>query len=225
MGLFDRAKAALGLGPLASTGPGPPGEGKLAAKKAGRPPLKDLPKASSEASLDDALVARASGKHEEARAVLAAIDRGKGLRTVLRAAAALEAGDLPEVELLLPALRDTEPRWMLPAQLAASVAAPEVRGRLLEDARSSGAPAWVLAWVHAAADDPIEATRGMADLLFADAPLARTVAARECKLDGAVDAREAVERYTSFAHGRDVIRRFGVAPVLAVYERSRGRSS
>ena len=57
------------------------------------------------------------------------------------------------------------------------------------------------------------------DLLFADAPLARTVAAREWKIEGAEDDREAIERYAAFAHGRDAIRRFGALAVVRILER------
>src|SRR5580692_5909581 len=97
MGFFDRAKAALGLG-----------EGK---RTGGRPPLRDLPPASPAASIDDALAAREAGRIEEARAILQAIDRGKGLRTVLRAAAALEAGDAEEARTLASAIAASELGW------------------------------------------------------------------------------------------------------------------
>ena len=205
MGWLDRTKAALGLG-------GP--------RRApdGRPPLKELPAASPAASLDDALEARAAGRREEARAILHAIDRGKGLRTILRAGAALEAGDEDELGPLLVAVTASEPGWRLALQTAGawvprSEAESAERERLVEFARSHGAPAWALAWVSPSID-------GKVALLFADAPLARTVAAREWKIEGAEDDRDAVERYATFAHGRDAIRRFGPSVIARVFARA-----
>jgi hypothetical protein len=136
----------------------------------------------------------------------------------LRAAAALEAGDLAELETLLPALRRAEPSWTVPLQVASAMGDQSTarREELVADARAKGAPAWALAWTRACAPDPQESLRGTVDLLFTDASLARTVAARDTRLPGAADDREAVERYASFAHGRDAVRRFGAVAVAAV---------
>jgi hypothetical protein len=203
MGWLDRTKAALGLG----------GGGRTRIGE--RPALKDLPPASPAATLEDAFEAREGGRSDEGRAILRAIDRGKGLRTVLRAAAALEAGDEEEFGPLARAISESEPTWRLALQTASalsSAGAVPARERLVAFARSHGAPSWALAWA-----DPTP--RGRVDLLFADAPLARTVAAREWKIEGAEDDREAIERYAAFAHGRDAIRRFGALAVVRVFER------
>jgi hypothetical protein len=207
MGLFDRAKAALGLG----------GRG------GGRPPLEDVPPPSPAASIDDALAAREAGRLAEGRAVLQAIDRGKGLRTLLRAAAALEAGDEEELATLVPRIAEGEPGWRLAAQIAGALGEPEaeLRRELVAYLGAGRAPGWALAWTRAAAGES-EAAKlgGMVDLLFADAPLARTVAAREWQVPGAEDDPEGIERYATFSHGRDVIRRFGAVAVARVFARA-----
>jgi hypothetical protein len=209
MGWFDRAKSALGLGgeePAAAGARGKRGE---------RPPLRDV-QASSSASLDDALEEREAGRPEVGRAILQAIDRGKGLRTVLRAAAALEAGDEEELAPLATAIADSEPGWRLALQIASALGSADseaaLRDRMVAFAREHRAPEWALAWA-------IPTLKGKVDLLFADAPLARTVAAREWKVEGAADDRSAVERYAAFAHGRDAIRRFGPVLVAALFAR------
>jgi len=214
MGFFERAKAALGFAA--------PPEGKGKKRPGERPALKDLPPASPAASIDDALAAREAGRPEEGRAILRAIDRGKGLRTVLRAAAALEAGDEEELGELVPAIAGSEPGWRLALQIAGALgdgSDGDVRRRLVDYARAHGAPAWALAWTGASAD---EATRvaSMVDLLFSDAPLARTVAAREWHVPGAEDDHDGVERYATFSHGRDIIRRFGAASVARLFARA-----
>jgi hypothetical protein len=202
MGWLDRTKAALGLG---GGGPAGAGEGR---GKGERPPLKDLPPASPEATLEDALEARSAGRIEEGRAILRAIDRGKGLRTVLRAAAALEAGDEEEFASLARGIAERESGWRLALQTASALSSDRgpARDGLVAFARSHGAPSWALAWA-----DPT--LRGKVDLLFADAHLARTVAARDWKIEGAEDDREAIERYAAFAHGREAIGRFGALAV------------
>jgi hypothetical protein len=209
MGWLDRTKAALGLGggPAAREGHGK-GKGE-------RPALKDLPPASPEATLEDALEARAAGRIEEGRAILRAIDRGKGLRTVLRAASALEAGDEEEFASLARGIAERESGWRLALQTASAMGAAnvEVRDGLVVFARSRGAPAWALAWADST-------PRGKVDLLFADARLARTVAARDWKIEGAEDDREAIERYAAFAHGRDAIARFGALAVARAVGRA-----
>jgi hypothetical protein len=217
MGFFDKAKAALGLGPSKAA---------RAHKTDGRPPLRDLPPTvASGGSLEDALVAREAGRPDEARKILATLDRGKGLRTVLRAAAALEAEDEEELSPLLIAIKASEPAWSLPLEIASALESPgdaQRRAALVELAGADGAPTWALAWTLASSPDEPERNRGMVDLLFADPALARTVAARDWKIEKAVDDREAVERYASFAHARDAIRRFGAVRVAEVLTRVRG---
>jgi hypothetical protein len=222
MGLLDRAKAALGIGAGTKESGLPVG----AKSKAGRPALKDIPRATPAASLDDALEAREAGRAEEARAILIAIDRGKGLRTVLRAAAALEAGDEEDLLNLLPGIATRELGWRLALQTACAIyrsrdADPEKEG-LVEFAKRNGAPEWCLAWAESSRTDDEASRRGRVALLFADAPLARTIAAREWSLEGAEDDREAVERYATFAHGRDAIQRFGATSVARVVDRAFG---
>jgi hypothetical protein len=214
MGFFDRAKAALGLGDRGKN----EGSGKGSGK---RPPLKDLPPASPAGTIDDALVAREAGRNDEGRAILRAIDRGRGLRTVLRAAAALEAGDDDELSPLVAGITASEPAWRLALQIAGAMAtepsSSETRGRLILLATAHGAPAWALAWTAASGVDGADSLRGMVDLLFADAPLARTVAAREWGVPGARDDHDGLERYATFSHGRDAIRRFGAPSVARVF--------
>jgi hypothetical protein len=207
MGWLDRTKAALGLGGAPKRTHGD-----------GRPPLKDLPPASPAASLDDALEARDAGRLDEARSILRAIDRGKGLRTVLRAGAALEAGDEEELVPLTRAIAESEPGWRLALQTASALNPARagegpMRETLLAHARAHGAPIWALSWAN-------PTVAGKVDLLFADAPLARLVAAREWKIEGAQDDREAIERYATFAHGRDAIQRFGAIVIAQVFARA-----
>jgi hypothetical protein len=212
MGFFDRAKAAFGLG------------GDSTKRKGERPALKDLPPASAAGSIDDALAAREAGRVEEGRGILQAIDRGKGLRTVLRAAAAIEAGDEEELPPLVAAIAGSEPGWRLALQIAGAMGGDasnaETRARLVAFARAHGAPAWALSWTRASAADAAESLSGKVDLLFADAPLARTVAAREWKVAGAEDDRDGLERYVPFSHGRDAIARFGASAVAKVFDRA-----
>jgi len=141
---------------------------------------------------------------------------------VLRAAAALEAGDEEEIARLSATIATSEPGWRLALQIAGALPAPdeELRARLVAYARAHGAPAWALAWTLASGDDPGAALRGTVDLLFADAPLARTVAAREWKTPGAVDDPAGVERYATFSHGRDMIGLFGARSVAEVFARA-----
>ena len=98
----------LGLGK--DSGSSPPKD-KAAPARPSRPerrknkdlrlPLPEVSEGAS-ATIEDVLEARAAGHAVEARAILASIDKGQGLRTVLRAAAALEAGDEEELAKLLP---------------------------------------------------------------------------------------------------------------------------
>ncbi len=188
--------------------------------KEGRPPLRDVPPAAHGASLEDALALHGRGDLAGARAVLREIDRGKGLRTVLRAAAALEAGDEAELATLLPAVNVAEPAWLLPLQVASALPGGDLRRRQLALAEARKAPAWALAWAGAMSEDDAARRRSMVDLLFADCALARTVAARDWKVPGAVDDGRAVERYATLSYGRDVILRFGASVVAGVLLRA-----
>jgi hypothetical protein len=220
MGLFDRVKGVFGRSGGSDARVPPSSDGR-AHKKGQRPPLKDPPSSAS-ATLEDALAAREAGDRDRARAILAAIDRGKGLRTVLRAAAALESEDEEELALLLPAV--AAGGAMLALQIAAALSGRDedavLAAKFAERGRAEQAPVWALAWVKASSREPSTRRVGMVDLLFADAALARTVAAREWKVEGAVSDGAAVERYASFAHGRDTIGRFGAVQVASVFERA-----
>ncbi len=240
MGFFDKAKRLLGLGseddgegegeaePKASpTGPpsrGAAAERALAARGRGRrpdrPPLPETAGASGP-SLDDALAARDAGDHAQARNILREIDRGGGLRTLLRAAAALEAGDDDELAPLLPVIAAEEPPWRLALQVACALGDARAKA-YVERARAAGAPAWALGWALALSTDDVDRRRGLVELLFADAGLARTIAARDLAVPGAVADPDSAQRYASFAHGRDMIRRFGAAEVATTLERARG---
>jgi len=222
VGFFDKAKAVFGLqkdAHAAKSGPAPRGERTDARKnKAGRPPLPEVSGAAS-ATIEDVLTARAAGSFDEARAILAAIDKGQGLRTVLRAAAALEAHDEEEVTKLLPLVKKDSPAWQLRLQVAAALDAGPGRDELVQRAVKLGAPGWSVAWLRALSSDGDEQRAGLVDLLFEDAALARTVASRDL---GFVDIKadnDAIRRYAAFAHGRDVIRRFGASHVVALLGR------
>jgi hypothetical protein len=192
-------------------------------KKDGRPPLAEVTETAS-ATIDDALSARAAGSMARARAIFAAIDKGQGLRTVLRAAAALEAGDEEDLLKLLPAVRREEPRWQLSLQVAAALEPGAGRDALIRGGVDLGAPAWALAWVRALSADDTERREGLVDLLFEDAALARTVAARDLSVPEAKADNDAVRRYAAFAHGRDVIRRFGAEHVARLLDRAAGKA-
>lgn len=172
-------------------------------------------------SIEDALIEREAGRKAQARELLAQIDRGSGLRTVLRAAAALEAGDIQEVSRLLPAIAKEEPRWRLLLQTAAVLSDSARAGALVERAKQQGAPAWALAWSKVFSKEEAWVREGLVELLFADLPLSKTVAARDLHLVGAVADPEALSRYTAFAHGRDCIRRFGPEIVADLLDRAR----
>jgi hypothetical protein len=184
-----------------------------------RPPLADPPPPSQ--SIEDALAAREGGDKKEARRILIDIDRGGGLRTILRAAAALEAGDESELNELLPAVAREEPRYKVLLQVAAALSDPEVARAYVERAERQGAPAWALAWSKAMSGEEAARREGLVELLFADHALARTVAARDLGLEGAAADPEAAARYAAFAHGRDSIRRFGAPLVAEVLDRAR----
>lgn len=228
MGFFDKAKQLLGLGasdddeppPAApSANPRAPSTDPRATRLArargrkDRPPLLEMPPEQGQ-SVDDALAAREGGDSRGARKILETIDRGGGLRTVLRAAAALEAGDEGELVSLLPQIAVEAEGWKLWLQVAAALGDPGAAQSYLDHAAAEKAPPWALAWARALCENEVVRREGLVELLFADAPLARTVAARDLAVVGAVADGEATARWAAFSHGRESIRRFG-APVVA----------
>jgi hypothetical protein len=232
MGLLDRAKRFLGIGGSDEddepSEAGPPPRPQAAPRRPDprggrrrgeRPPLAEAPPAESR-SVEDALAAREAGDGERAREILREIDRGGGLRVVLRAAAALEAGDRRELVELLPKVAAEAPRWKLPLQVAAALGDADAAAPYVAWAEREGAPAWAIAWTRAMSSGEGARRQGLVELLFADAALARTVAARDLDVPGAVADVGAVERYTAFAHGRDSIRRFGAKVVADLLDRA-----
>jgi hypothetical protein len=245
MGFLDRAKRFFGVGgsddepaeggESASDGggagrtPGPRGAPAGASRsgadprrgraRGDRPPLAEAPPAESR-GVDEALAAREAGDGALARQILREIDRGGGLRTVLRAAAALEAGDERELADLLPAVAGEAPRWRLLLQVAAALSDAEAAAPYVARAEAEGAPAWAIAWTRAMSASEAARREGLVDLLVADAALARTVAARDLGIAGAAAESDALQRYTGFAHGRDSIRRFGAGAVAALLDRA-----
>lgn len=225
MGWLDKAKIALGIIDAEDVeDEGPPRAQKrvkLDGTKDGRPSLDNFVAPPSE-TLEDALEAREAGDLDAMRALLARIDRGRGLRVVLRAAAALESEDEQELRSLLPKVAGAiTPPWKLPLQLAAAFGDDPRSEALRAAAVESGAPKWALAWMKASSDVAETQRHGLVELLFTDAALARTVAARDLQVDGVVDDAQGMKRYVSFAHGRDCIRRFGPELVFDVLNRSR----
>jgi hypothetical protein len=235
MGFLDKAKRLLGLGaptdddaddteapaePAPARAPADPRAAALARARGrkDRPPLAEVPPEQGQ-SVEDALAAREAGDKEEARRILATIDRGAGLRVVLRAAAALEAGDEAELRPLLPAVANEAAGYKLWLQVAAALG-DDRAGPYVERAAASQAPAWALAWSRAMSREEAARREGLVELLFSDAPLARTVAARDLGVEGAVADPEAGSRYAAFAHGRDSIRRFGAGVVADLLERA-----
>ena len=232
MGFFDRAKQLLGLGgagkdddddgeqeelaPHADKGRAPPRRDRK-----DRPPLQDPPPGSSQ-SVDDALLAREAGDKAEARRILAEIDRGQGLRTVIRAAAALEAGDEALLRELLAAVAREADGWKLVLQVAAALADPALAASYVDRAIAESAPPWAIAWTRAMSADEKERREGLVELLFTDAPLARTVASRDLVVTNVAPDPEAAQRYAAFAHGRDSIRRFDAKIVARLIDRALG---
>jgi hypothetical protein len=225
MGLFDRAKEWLGMtgeqdGDEPAAQKTSEGRSDTVRRRDGRerPALKEVT-APSGSTVDDAIAAREAGDFEGARKLLREMDRGQGLRTVLRAAAALEANDDDELSPLLPAVaREVSFRLLL--QLAGALEAPTEASALIERAAALGAPAWALAWARTTSSDEEARRRGLVDLLFADAALARTVARRDLDVASVEEDPEAAPRYASFAHGRDSIRRFGATTVARLIDRA-----
>jgi len=227
MGFFDKAKRLFGItassddeaeaaagAPSAETTPADPRAERLARARGrkDRPPLVEMPPEQGQ-TVEDALAAREAGDAKEARAILAAIDKGGGLRTVLRAAAALEAGDEDELEPLLPLCAAEAAGWKPWLQVASALGDPTQAAPYLAQATAAQAPAWAVAWARAMSTDEAARREGLVELLFTDAPLARTVAARDLGVAGAVTDPEATPRWAAFAHGRDAIRRFGAGKV------------
>jgi hypothetical protein len=218
MGWLDKVKATLGIvdsDEVEEEEDAPRAERR---KRGDRPPLDGISAAPQE-TLDDVLAARDRGDKVEARRLLERIDRGHGLRLVLRAAAALEAKDEAALTPLLPRVAAEEPMWKLQLMVAAALRSARA-GAFRERAEAGGAPGWALAWADAMSTDPATSRRGMVELLFIDAPLARTVAARDLALEGAEADPAGAERYVSFAHGRDCIARFGAEIVADLMERA-----
>lgn len=197
----------------------------LAAERAGkldprrrdrRPPLVEA--APQGPSVEDALAAREAGDKDGAQKILRDIDRGGGLRTVLRAAAAMEAGDKGELSSLLTAVANEEPRYKLLLQVAAALKDAELARPYIERAAAQKAPAWALGWAKATSEDPAVVREGLVELVFADHALARTVAARDLKMPAVEADPDAGSRYASFVHGRESIRRFGAKAVAALLD-------
>jgi hypothetical protein len=237
MGFFDRAKQLLGLGgsreddaedsdekaapPRAAREAQAPGREGRGRDRKDRPPLQDPPPGQSQ-SVDDALRARKDGDKAEARRILIEIDRGQGLRTVLRAAAALEAGDEAEVRSLLSAVAKEAEGWKLLLQVAAALGDPGAAARYVDRAVAEKAPAWAIAWTRAMSADEDARREGLVELLFSDAPLARTVAARDLGAAAVSPDPDATQRYAAFAHGRDSIRQFDAKIVAQLIDRALG---
>ena len=225
MGFFDKAKQLFGLGGSSDDeeddGVPQPTHGARSRDRQDRPPLVDQPAGSGQ-SVEDALAAREAGDNAEARKILATIDRGKGLRTVLRAAMALEAGDEDVVKTLLPAVAEEAEGWKVALQLAGALGDPALAAPSLARAVAAKAPAWAIAWARAGSSDEAERRAGLLDLLFEDPRLARTIAARDFQVVGAVTDADSTPRYAAFAHGRDSIRRFGAPLVARLVERAQG---
>lgn len=236
MGFFDKAKQLLGLGgndrdeddgaeETAAKAPEPArGRTPHGRDRKDRPPLQDPPPGQSQ-SVDDALAARDAGDKAEARRILGEIDRGQGLRTLLRAAAALEAGDEAEVRELLPAVAREADGWKLLLQIAAAIGDPAEAARYIDRAVAEQAPPWAIAWTRAMSTDEKARREGLVDLLYSDAALARTVAARDLEASGVVADPEAAQRYAAFAHGRDSIRRFDAKLVAKLVDRATGQGA
>lgn len=222
MGWLDKAKIALGIiDPEDVEDDGPPRAQKrvtLGRDTSARPSLDGF-EAPPQETLEDVLEARQAGDGEGMRALLRRIDRGRGLRVVLRAAAALEADDEAELAALLPKVRAETPPWKLPLQIAAALD-DERSAALQQLAEKRGAPSWALAWMSASSSDEERRRHGLVELTFIDPALARTVAARDLQLDDVVADAAAGQRYVSFAHGRDCIRRFGAGLVHDVFSRA-----
>jgi hypothetical protein len=228
MGWLDKLKVKLGVLDADEADnleeEAPRAERRLKRPERGERPSLDGIEPASQQSLEDVLAAREAGDRVEMRRLLRELDRGRGLRLVLRAAAALEAGDEAELAELLPKLHGEEYAWRLPLQLASVLEDAARADALRARAASADAPRWALSWSRALAADPEEQRRGLVELLAVDPALARTVAARDLGVEGALADPEGADRYAAFAHGRQCIRRFGATTVADVLDRAGGRS-
>ena len=186
--------------------------------KDGRPTLDGIQEAPQE-TLEDALAAREVGELTEMRRLLRDMDRGRGLRLVLRAAAALEDGDERELGQLLPKVRREVPAWRLPLQLAGALENSKRAQHFVDVAARHDPPAWATAWSAALSTDAQTRRQGLVKLLFSDAALARTVAARDLNIAGVEEDLDASQRYVAFAHGRRCIERFGADVVADLLDR------
>ena len=218
MGWLDRAKVLLGIldeEDLEDEDYEPRAEHT---KRTDRPSLDGI-NPPSQHTLDDALRAREEGDLAGMRRLLADMDRGRGLRVVLHAAALLEAAEYDELKPLLDKVRREEQGWRLVLQTAAALDDVGESERLVALAETRDAPRWARAWAAAVSSDAQRKRHGLVDLLFADPALARTVATRDLGIEGARDDSSAAQRYAAFAHGRDSIRRFGAELVAQLLNR------
>lgn len=213
MSWLDKAKVALGILDPEDIEADPPPRARRTAQQDGRPSLDHID-ATPQKSLEDALQARERGDLAEMRKLLDEMDQGKGLRVVLRAAAALEAEDHDTLRMLLPKVAALDPPWRLLLQVAAALDDPTKRAPLVEQAMQLEAPSWSIAWTRCLSNDKDEQRQGLVELLFVDIALAQTVAARDLKIADVVANPKAAKRYASFTHGRDCVKRFG-APLVA----------
>lgn len=220
MGWLDKLKVKLGVLDAEDAMNLEEDEPRAERRARGDRPSLDGIEPASQQGLDDVLAAREAGDRTEMRRLLRELDRGRGLRLVLRAAAALEANDEAELAELLPKFGHEEQPWRLSLQLASVLDDPKRAEAWRAHAIASKAPRWALAWSRAASPDPEERRRGLVELLVADPALARTVAARELNVEGAVADPDGADRFAAFAHGQQCIRRFGATLVADVLERA-----
>ena len=220
MGWLDKAKVLLGIVDAEDVEEeGEPRAEKRVTLKGGRPSLEGFEAAPQE-TLQDVLALREAGDTAAMRKLLEQLDKGRGLRVVLRAAAALEAGDEGELRSLLPKVREEARAWKLPLQLSAALKAGERAAKYREQAARAGAPPWALAWMDTASSDANTQRRGLVELLFADAALAHMVAARDLEIAGVTEDASGAQRFVSVAHGRDCIARFGAEVVADLLDRA-----
>ena len=130
-----------------------------------------------------------------------------------------------EVKRLLPAVAVEAEGWKLLLQIGGALGDPALAAPYVERAQEEKAPPWAIAWTRAVSKDERERREGLVELLFSDAPLARTVAARDLAVPSIAAEGDATERYAAFAHGRDSIRRFGAATVAELVMRARTNPS
>lgn len=225
MSWLDKAKVALGiLDPEDIEADPPPrairtGQGASGPHQDGRPSLDNID-ATPQKSLEDALLAREAGDLVAMRRLLKEMDQGKGLRVVLRAAAALEAKDQDTLRQLLPNVAALEPPWRLYLQVAAALDDRQAREKLVQRAIQCDAPAWSIAWTQCLSSNSELQREGLVDLLFIDVALAQTVGARDLKIADILANPKAAKRYASFTHGRTCVKRFGADLVASLLEQT-----